>query len=197
MRSFSYEIAQHNLTTSNFGLHLRVFGGAVLSTVDLIIDVYMAVQFYSTGSEGYGTTNVILIGTTMIVQLIAAYGNNSKKLSHFFQDAFCILIGFKPALDAYRVGSGAEKSEHQAFEPLAEMTVCKFAEVIFQALPSSVLQIYALLLAEQKSVDALISILVSAATIAFTSSMISYDWDSSPAKRKQSPLFYGYVPDRS
>lgn len=68
---------------------------------------------------------------------------------------------------------------------------------MFEALPSSVLQIYALLLAEEKSTGALISILVSAATIAFTSSMLSYDWDTSPAKRKLGPLFYGYVPDKA
>ncbi|GMH74590.1 hypothetical protein TrLO_g4234 [Triparma laevis f. longispina] len=36
------------------------------------------------------------------------YTSNKKKLSHFFRDAIFVLMGFKPALDAYRVGSGAE-----------------------------------------------------------------------------------------
>ncbi|GMH74578.1 hypothetical protein TrLO_g4231 [Triparma laevis f. longispina] len=45
MRSFSYKLPQYNLTTSNFGLKLRVFAGALLSTIDLITDVYMTVQF--------------------------------------------------------------------------------------------------------------------------------------------------------
>ncbi|GMH58423.1 hypothetical protein TL16_g02606 [Triparma laevis f. inornata] len=48
MHPFFCELAQYNLNTSNLGLRLRVFGGAVLSTVDLITDVYMTVQFFST-----------------------------------------------------------------------------------------------------------------------------------------------------
>ena len=43
MRTFFIEIAQFNLNTSNLGLRLRVFGGAVLSMVDLVTDVYMTV----------------------------------------------------------------------------------------------------------------------------------------------------------
>ena len=41
MRPFFVEITQFNLNTSNFGLKFRVFGGAVLSTVDLTTDVYI------------------------------------------------------------------------------------------------------------------------------------------------------------
>ena len=42
---------------------------------------------------------------------------------------------------------------------------------------------------------ALVSILFSAAATAFASTSISYDTDISPHKRKQSPAFYGYVPN--
>ncbi|GMH70993.1 hypothetical protein TrLO_g7505 [Triparma laevis f. longispina] len=40
MRLFFVELAQHTLSTSNLGLRLRVFGGALLSTIDLITDIY-------------------------------------------------------------------------------------------------------------------------------------------------------------
>ena len=74
MRSFFVEIAQYNLNTSNFGLRLRVFGGAVLSMTDLITDVYMTVKFFNTeGQEGYGMTNAWLIGLTMFIQIIVVY----------------------------------------------------------------------------------------------------------------------------
>ncbi|GMI00462.1 hypothetical protein TrLO_g11380 [Triparma laevis f. longispina] len=109
MRTFFVELAQHNLSTSNFGLRLRVFGGALLLTVDLITDMHMTVQFFLTGREGYRTTNAILIGSTMIVELLIAYGQKKKKSSDFLRDAIATLTGFKPALDAYKVGSGAEK----------------------------------------------------------------------------------------
>ncbi|GMH91065.1 hypothetical protein TL16_g11949 [Triparma laevis f. inornata] len=163
MRPFFSEIVQYNLNTSNFGLRLRLTGGTLLSTVDLVTDIYMTVQFFNTdGQERYGRTNAWLI-----------------------------------ALDAYRVGSGAEQEDHQLMNQLLEMTYTKVIETVFEAIPASIVQIYALILAPKKSMGALISILVSAATVAFTSSMISYDWDTSPAKSDFSPLFYGYVPDKA
>ena len=105
-----------------FRVALESFRGAVLSTVDLITDVYMTVQFFHTGRESYGRTNAWLIGIMIFIQITRAYANNSKKLSGFFRDAFCILIGFKPALDAYKVGPGAEQERHQLMEPLLEMS---------------------------------------------------------------------------
>ncbi|GMH51051.1 hypothetical protein TrST_g8578 [Triparma strigata] len=198
MRSFFVEIAQFNLNTSNFGLRLRVFGGAVLSMVDLITDIYMTVQFFTTeGQEGYGRINAWLIGLTMGSQILLSYIQNSKKPSVFFQDTFFTLIGFRPALDAYRVGSGSEQEDHHLISPLQEMIWDKCIEMFLEAIPASIVQVYALLLAKEKRVDALVSIIISAATIAFSSSMISYDWDTSPANRNAIPFFYGYVPDKA
>ena len=152
----------------------------------------MTIRFFNTeGDEGYGKINAILIGLTMLIQLLASYAQNKKSTKHFFQDAFCVLTGFKPALDAYKVGSGAEQHDHQFMSPLMEMSIFKSLETVFEAVPSSVVQIYALLSGKEKSLDAVISILVSAATIAFTSSMLTYDWDTSPAKRTSEPQFYG------
>ena len=198
MRPFFVEIAQYNLNTSNLGLKLRVFEGALLSTIDLITDIYMTVQFFNTeGQEGYGRMNTWLIGLTMLCQVVAAYAQNSKKPSMFLKDAICVLTGFKPALDAYRVGSGQEKEDHQTVSPLQQMTCCKGIEVVFEAVPATIIQAYAFLLASEKSTGALISILVSAATIGFTSSMVTYDWDTSPSGRDANSAYYGFVPDKA
>ena len=170
----------------------------MLSTVDLVTDIYMTYQFLNTeGEQGYGKINAILIGLTVFIQLIVSFAQNKNSLKHFFQDAFFVLTGFKPALDAYRVGSGAEQEDRHVLSPLTEMTFCKGIEMVFEAIPSSIVQMYALLSSKEKSLDALISILVSAATIAFTSSMLSYDWDTSPSNRGGAPLFYGFVPDKA
>ncbi|GMH82328.1 hypothetical protein TrST_g12551 [Triparma strigata] len=197
-RSFFVEIAQFNLNTSNFGLKLRVFGGALLSTVDLITEVYMTVKFFNTeGQEGYGRINAWIIGLTILTQMLISYANNSKKLGYFVKDALAVLVGFKPALDAFRVGSGAEQGEDQPMSPIHEMSCCKVAEVVCEAVPSTIIQIYALLLADKRGLDALASILVSALTVGFTSSMLTYDWDTSPSQRTKNPTFYGFVADKS
>ena len=71
------------------------------------------------------------------------------------------------------------------------MTIFKVFECVGEAVPGSIVQIYALILAQDKNWDAFLSIVVSASTIAFTSSMISYDFDTSPNLRVTEKLFYG------
>ncbi|GMH79500.1 hypothetical protein TL16_g08167 [Triparma laevis f. inornata] len=200
MRPFFVEIAQYSLSTSNFGLKLRVFGGALLSTIDLITDAYMTFDFFSNENEdqaSFGRLSAAFIGLTMLIQIIISYGQNHKKTSYFVQDAFYVLIGFKSALDAYRVGSGLEREDHHVLSPLHEMTFCRCVEMIFEAVPASIVQIYALVVSKERKRRALFSILVSAATIGYTSSMVSYDWDTSSAQRKKAPSFYGFVPDKA
>ncbi|GMH93488.1 hypothetical protein TL16_g12643 [Triparma laevis f. inornata] len=106
MRAFFIEIAQRNLNKSNFGLKLRLFGGALLSTIDLVTDIYMTTQFFNTdGQEGYGRVNAWLIGVTLFLQIMVAFVQNSKRPSAFALETIAILTGIKPALDAYKVGS--------------------------------------------------------------------------------------------
>lgn len=131
------------------------------------------------------------------MQIFVSYVQNSKKMSAFFKDAFFILIGFKPALDAYRVSAGIEQDEHQYFPSLQEMAYCKCNEIICEAVPCSVIQIYVILHANERKLGAFVSILVLAATAGFTSAMLSYDADTSPSQRNKNPAFYGYVPDKA
>ena len=64
-----------------------------------------------------------------------------------------------------------------------------------EALPAGTLQMYALLSASKVSKTAVARIATACCSIAFTSASISYDWDTSPTKRKENPNFYGYVKD--
>ena len=66
-----------------------------------------------------------------------------------------------------------------------------------EAIPSSVLQTYAILGDDHVSKRAVFSVFISAACIAFASSTISMDMDTDPAKRLTSPNFYGYFPDKN
>ena len=80
---------------------------------------------------------------------------------------------------------------------LTEMSLGKVAETVFEAVPSSIVQIYALLLARERRAAAVFSIVISVATVAFSSSMMSYDWDTSATLRRKVPAFYGYIPNKA
>ena len=68
---------------------------------------------------------------------------------------------------------------------------------MFQAIPAGVLQSYIFIAStvDERSAMALVSIFCSASSTALMATSISYDTDISPIKRKQNPLFYGYVPN--
>ena len=58
-----------------------------------------------------------------------------------------------------------------------------------------VLQLYAILKSGERTYRAIVSVSVSAITTGFNSASISFDKDVDPKKRKESPAFYGYIPD--
>jgi hypothetical protein len=53
---------------------------------------------------------------------------------------------------------------------------------------------YAFVQSPNRSMEALGSLAISALTTGFGSALISYDMDSSPKKRRETPDFYGFVP---
>ena len=62
-------------------------------------------------------------------------------------------------------------------------------------LTGCILQIYALLKTGETSKRAVASIVISAFTTGMVSATISFDYDVDPIKRRETPGFYGYIPD--
>ena len=81
------------------------------------------------------------------------------------------------------------------FPPQPYYRYSRGSEVLFEALPAGVLQVVALLSAPRVSTTAVASVATACCSIAFTSASISFDWDTSPTKRKETPNFYGFVKD--
>jgi hypothetical protein len=74
------------------------------------------------------------------------------------------------------------------------MLVTKLGEVFAESIPAGVLQTYAYVTSPNRSTAALGSIIVSALTTGFGSALVSYDMDTSPKNRRETPDFYGFVP---
>jgi hypothetical protein len=108
---------------------------------------------------------------------------------------FPILIGFKPAVDAYRIAKGGKQELGTAVDPMVENTYMKGAEMFAEAIPGVIIQLMAIATSDKEvSNSAWLSVAVSAITTGFASATISYDWDTDPMKREQVPDFYGYIP---
>jgi hypothetical protein len=179
-----------------WGLKARVTVGAITSMTDLLTDVYVTYMFWSDGKEGYFNASFASLAVSIGIQILVVWGQNRKLgMKRVLMESFPILIGFKPAVDAYRVAKGEKQEAGQAIDVLSELSFMKCIEMFAEAIPGVIIQLMAVATNEGKtSRAAWLSILVSALTTGFSSASINYDWDTDPVKRAQLPDFYGYVP---
>jgi len=92
---------------------------------------------------------------------------------------------------------GSIEADNTVFDPALELVYTKAVEMFCESIPSSVLQTFAILNAEEMTNTAVFSIICSALAIAFTSTTISIDIDIDPEKRLATPGFYGYTPNQN
>ncbi|GMI30122.1 hypothetical protein TeGR_g9758 [Tetraparma gracilis] len=194
-------IAQRLLESVGWGLKMRLYMGAGLSTIDLLSDLYM-IYFYSTTSQqGTALSLAVMVGLCLLLQLLAVWMLNHKGPRRVvLKEMLIVLSGMKPGIDAKRVADGNEKAEHAAVDPDVELTCTKAFELLCESIPGTLLQLTALFKYMREndgdySKKALGSIIVSACTTGFTAATISFDFDVSPQRRRDDPTFYGYIPD--
>ena len=108
------------------------------------------------------------------------------------------MLGYKPAVDAYRVATGSKQEVGSATDPMFQMTLMKGIEMFGEAIPGVIIQLMAIATSDKDvKTSAWLSVAVSAITTGFASATISYDWDTDPAKRENTPDFYGYIPAKA
>ncbi len=181
-----------------WGLFWKVGLGASLGILDFGTDVYSIGNFVQRRQYGFANAMVATISISMLVQLLLVYGQGRRReAKHLAKEMLTVITGFKPALDAYRVIRGAKPHVDDTFDPEIELLGSKVAELVAEAIPSSLVQLYAMLLTGSSSVSSLVSVIVSVATISFSTVTMCFDFDLHPDRRMYSSDFYGYVPSSS
>jgi hypothetical protein len=179
-----------------WGLKARVTVGAVTSMADLLTDVYVTYMFMVDEKDNYFKASLASLAASMGIQILLVFGQNRKLgMLRVLLEWFPIIIGFKPAVDAYRVAKGEKQEAGQALDALTELSVMKCIEMFAEAIPGVIIQLMAIATNDgDVEIAAWVSLSVSAFTTGYASATISYDWDTDPVKREQVPDFYGYVP---
>jgi hypothetical protein len=190
------EIGKGVVKAAPWGLKWRVTVGAVTSMFDLLTDVYVTYMFWDDKKYGYFKASLVSLAASIWFQMFCVWGQNRKLgMVRVMREWFPILIGFKPAVDAYRVAKGEKQEAGHAVDPMMEMTYIKGIEMFAEAIPGVIIQLMAIVTSKEDVANAAwVSLIVSALTTGFASATISYDWDTDPVKREQVPDFYGYVP---
>ena len=159
-------------------------------------------MFHDNKEKGYFVSSVMSLFLSVLLQLFVVYHQN-KQLGwrRILRESLPVVIGFKPAVDAYRVAAGVKQDVELMFSPLVELTIIKCIEMFAEAIPSLIIQLMALLWStttkEGVSTAALISLIASAITTGYTSATVSYDYDTNPNARRLDPEFFGYVPSNA
>jgi hypothetical protein len=131
--------------------------------------------------------------------MLIVWGQNRKLgMMKVLREWIPILLGYKPAVDAYRVATGAKQEVGVAVEAITEMTIVKCIEMFAETIPGMIIQLMAIVTSDKDvGTSAWLSVAVSAITTGFASATISYDWDTDPARREYAPNFYGYIPSKA
>ncbi|GMI32162.1 hypothetical protein TeGR_g11318 [Tetraparma gracilis] len=193
-------IAQRLLESVGWGLKMRLYTGAGLSTLDLITDLYMIYTYATTGQQGTALSLAIMVGLCMAIQLFLTWvqAHKGPKLV-MLKEMLIVLTALAPGIHAMRVANGVDKNEYDSMDADIVLTAFRCAEMCFESCPGSVLQTYAVFEVAKRgggwSKQAIASIVVSALTTGFGAATISFDFDVSPQRRRDEPNFYGYIPD--
>ena len=88
------------------------FVGAALSTVDMVTDVQVIVEYLNTpGKEAYAYPLMGMVGTCLFLQLLVVVAQTRKaSKAKMATELLIVLSGLKPGFDAYQVAKGAEQS---------------------------------------------------------------------------------------
>ncbi|GMI21069.1 hypothetical protein TeGR_g6741 [Tetraparma gracilis] len=197
-RGMMEAIAAELMNKVAYGVKVRAGIGAAVSFADLLSDAYMTRIYYKTGRSGVGNSLVGMVGANLALQLamvtLQTSNLKTRRWRTFFWEALSVITFTKPGLDAYKVASGAETIPG-ASTPLFEMLITKGSELVFEGVPGLILQLIALLNADEKSKSAIISVFISTASTALTATTLFWDVDVDPGARKRNPDWIGIIPN--
>jgi hypothetical protein len=189
-------VAKRCRAAASPGMRLRLGLGAGFSIMDMLSDMANIVQMFLNGQSVGACALLSLIVTNLAVQLLLVVLQNSHRdKREVAWEIFLVLSLVKAGVDAMRVARGEEHVSGAPFDPFTEMVVGKLIELIFESIPGAVVQAI-FLLSGGWTTAAVVSIAISCLSTAFAATMLAYDMDTNAAKRRNSPEFYGCVPNR-
>ena len=156
---------------------MRVAMGAGLSILDMATDIFVIERYMGKDeTRGYGWSLLWMVVASMAIQLLFVFVQNKGKPRVLVKEMLIVLTGLKPAVDCGRVCVGQEMEEHHEFDAKTELVFTKGIEMVCEAIPGSILQLYVLLKDKSLFSRATVgSLLISAMTTGFSSASISFE----------------------
>lgn len=119
-------IGEGVVKTAPWGLMFRVLLGATTSTIDLGTDIFVCYMFWKEKRMDYFEMTLGTILLSMSLQLLIVAAQNKKRgIKRVVLEALPVLVGLKPAVDAYRIAGRVEEDSKASIDTLMELTCVK------------------------------------------------------------------------
>jgi hypothetical protein len=139
-------------------------------------DIYMVIEFSLSGDWVFAIFILVTIIANIFFQLLVVYAQNYKMgRRRLLREAAITILMLKPAIDAYRVAQGEEKDPQMNFDHDIELAISRVAEIVFESAASGVMQMYAFMITDKRTNAAALSLICSALTTGFVSTVVSWD----------------------
>jgi hypothetical protein len=184
-----------------YGVKIRAGVGGSVSILDLVSDVAIIAEYLTSDkTTGFAYMLIGMVTANLVFQLCMVWtqtqGLAKNKWRTMAFEMLATVFFVKPALDSWKVASGAEQQAGSALSPLNEMSMSKGIEMVFEAIPGFVLQSIAIISVQERSTTAVVSLLISAASTGLTATTIFYDIDVDPGMRKRNATWMGVIPNQ-
>ncbi|GMH84155.1 hypothetical protein TrST_g12293 [Triparma strigata] len=173
--------------------NLALYAGAGLSIFDLIFDVAMVYEYFKNEKPQFARATLISIGLNLALQVAVTLIQNKKRKRRVkIREVFFVLTFVKPGIDAWRVVTKRKHHALNLFSPMMEYLLGKGIELVFECIPSTIIQVLAFVEGQHSAV-VILSLCSSILTAAFISASMSIEKDIDKNSRRFSPYFYGFV----
>ncbi len=89
-------------------------------------DIYAILNFALQGQREFALAIAIMIAISFLVQVLIVWANGKTRgTKHVLKEALVVFTGFKPAVDTYRVVSGAKAHVDDLADPMTELIFSK------------------------------------------------------------------------
>ena len=174
---------------------IRLYLTAGGSVADVGSDVFSVSINYLAGNTGLASAllaTVLLSMSFQILIVVVAHRHHGKR--RLMLEILFVVTGVKPFVDVWRILTG-KANVGAPMDIMNERAACETVEIVVESVPTALIQMNNLLGATQLSFSTVFSIVMSCLSIATITTGMFFDYDTDPAQRALSPMFYGAVPD--
>ncbi|GMH98498.1 hypothetical protein TrVE_jg10000 [Triparma verrucosa] len=189
----TYDYAKANKIISR----LQLYGTAVLCIFDMATDIMMVAKYFEEKEYGFAKATLTCITLNLALQSLITYClNMNKPWKKQVTEQLIVFSLVKQGVVAFRAeAKEAINIDETIADATAEMTITRITEMVTEAIPGTVIQVFAIMKLGMDS-TLVISLVSSILCASFLSAVISYEYDMDDHNRDDKSNFYGFIPGR-